>query len=85
MIYDTSNVASDTQITEFNTGTGLRGIASINTDNNCIYVYDTPIRLNYMTEGVEISEIKCQHIEINYNESGVPNKFIFKRLKDAQP
>ena len=85
MIYDISNVASNTQIIEFDTDIRLHDVLSINTDTNYICFYDTPIRLNYITGGIQCNEIKCQHIEINYNEEGVPNKFIFKRLTDAQP
>ena len=83
MIYDTSNVASDTQIIEEFTDTRIHDVLGIDTDNNCIVMYARPFRLNYSVGGIETDVIHCEWINVYRNEDNVPNKFIFKRVKNA--
>lgn len=83
MIYDISNVASNTQIIEEFTDTRLSDVVSIDTDNIRIILHARPFRLMYETGGIETEVINCEWIDVYQNEQNIPDRFIFKRIKDA--
>jgi len=85
MIFGIENVDPVTEVICQDSNEVLQDVVEINTGTNRIYTHMRPLKFNEITEEFDLIEIKCQHIEINYNESEVPNKFIFKRLTDAQP